>query len=306
MQRPSVDLPQPDSPTRPSVSPRRTSRLTPSTAWTRATSRWNRMPFLTGKYLRDVAAPRRSASPFCSLTPSPRSARGWIVVSRRADFAAGSRWQASRWPRRRARSSSSGTSLHCSNRVRAARARRRTPRAAWISDGGTPGIAVSRCGSRPVEARDRAEQPPGVRVLRRREERRASCPARRPGPRTSRTTRSATSATTPMSCVIMHDRRAELVLELADQLEDLRLDRHVERRRRLVGDQEVGVARERHRDHHALAHAARELVRIVVDAHARVGDADRLEQLDRARVGGLLRRSSSCARICSAICQPTR
>ena len=32
--RPSVDLPQPDSPTMPSVSPRRTARETPSTAWT--------------------------------------------------------------------------------------------------------------------------------------------------------------------------------------------------------------------------------------------------------------------------------
>ena len=32
--RPVVDLPQPDSPTRPSVSPRTTSKLTPDTAWT--------------------------------------------------------------------------------------------------------------------------------------------------------------------------------------------------------------------------------------------------------------------------------
>ena len=34
MTRPSVDLPQPDSPTNPSVSPLRTSKLTPSTART--------------------------------------------------------------------------------------------------------------------------------------------------------------------------------------------------------------------------------------------------------------------------------
>ena len=34
--RPTVVLPQPDSPTRPSVSPRRISKLTPSTAWTTA------------------------------------------------------------------------------------------------------------------------------------------------------------------------------------------------------------------------------------------------------------------------------
>ena len=35
MQRASVDLPQPVSPTRPRVCPRRTSRLTPSTACTK-------------------------------------------------------------------------------------------------------------------------------------------------------------------------------------------------------------------------------------------------------------------------------
>ena len=58
-----------------------------------------------------------------------------------------------------------------------------------------------------------------------------------------------------------------------EQLEDLRLHRHVERRRRLVGDQQLGVVDERHRDHHALAHAAGELVRVGVDAPARVGDA---------------------------------
>ena len=54
---------------------------------------------------------------------------------------------------------------------------------------------------------------------------------------------------------------AGLVLEAAQEIEDLRLDGHVERRRRLVGDQELRPAGERHGDHHALAHAARELVR---------------------------------------------
>jgi hypothetical protein len=38
-QRASVDLPEPVSPTRPRVSPRRISRLTPSTAWTVSASR---------------------------------------------------------------------------------------------------------------------------------------------------------------------------------------------------------------------------------------------------------------------------
>ena len=44
MQRPVVDLPQPDSPTRPSVSPAAMSKLTRSTACTRSSSRENSPP----------------------------------------------------------------------------------------------------------------------------------------------------------------------------------------------------------------------------------------------------------------------
>ena len=62
------------------------------------------------------------------------------------------------------------------------------------------------------------------------------------------------------------ERRAALGREPLEELEDLRLDRHVEGRRRLVGDQQLRLQRERHRDHHALAHAARELMRVGVDA----------------------------------------
>ncbi len=49
MARPVVDLPQPDSPTSPSVSPGMMSKETSSTAWTRATSR-ERSPPRIGKY----------------------------------------------------------------------------------------------------------------------------------------------------------------------------------------------------------------------------------------------------------------
>ena len=41
-------------------------------------------------------------------------------------------------------------------------------------------------------------------------------------------------------------------LQILDQIQDLRLHRHVERGRRLVGDEHVGAVGERHRDHHAL------------------------------------------------------
>ena len=80
-----------------------------------------------------------------------------------------------------------------------------------------------------------------------------------------------------------------LVLQLADQLQDLRLDGHVQRRGRLVGDQELRLARQRHGDHHALAHATRELVREAVQHILRLGDAHQLQHAQRlgARAGAV-------------------
>src|SRR5260221_9899694 len=62
------------------------------------------------------------------------------------------------------------------------------------------------------------------------------------------------------------DRGADLALELAHQIEDLGLDRYIKRGRRLVGDEELWIAGERHSDHDALAHAAAELARVFGDA----------------------------------------
>jgi hypothetical protein len=81
-----------------------------------------------------------------------------------------------------------------------------------------------------------------------------------------------------------YDRGVELALQTLDQLEDLRLDRDVERGGRLIGDQQLRVVCQRHRDHRALAHAAGELVGIGVGAPARLRDADEAEHLDRAVV----------------------
>ena len=53
-QRAVVDLPQPDSPTSPSVSPRFTANETPSTAWTRAISRDSSPPLMAKCFLRPV------------------------------------------------------------------------------------------------------------------------------------------------------------------------------------------------------------------------------------------------------------
>ena len=65
-----------------------------------------------------------------------------------------------------------------------------------------------------------------------------------------------------------------LPLQPPQQFEDLRLDGHVERRRRFVGDEHGRVTGQGHGDHHALPHAAGHLVRIFVDALRRQRDAD--------------------------------
>ena len=80
-----------------------------------------------------------------------------------------------------------------------------------------------------------------------------------------------------------HDRRAVLAPQPPQQVEDLRLHGDVERGRRLVGDQQRGVAGQRHGDHRALAHPAGELVRVAVDAPRGVGDADLAQQLHGPR-----------------------
>jgi hypothetical protein len=76
-------------------------------------------------------------------------------------------------------------------------------------------------------------------------------------------------------------RGAELPLKLAHELQDLRLDGDVEGGRRLVGDQDLRPAGERHADHHALAHAAREFVRVLPQPARRIGDPHRVEHVAR-------------------------
>ena len=82
--------------------------------------------------------------------------------------------------------------------------------------------------------------------------------------------------------MIEDDRGPALALQRAHQLEDLGLDRHVERGRRLVGDQQLRLAGQRHRDHRALPHAARQPMRMLVEALRGRRDAHPLEHLERA------------------------
>ena len=78
-------------------------------------------------------------------------------------------------------------------------------------------------------------------------------------------------------------RHPDLALEQLDEVEDLGLDGHVERGGGLVGDEECGAAAQRHRDHRALAHAAGELMRVLLELALRLRDAHELEHLQRER-----------------------
>ena len=81
------------------------------------------------------------------------------------------------------------------------------------------------------------------------------------------------------------DRDAVLGLERRCERQDLGLYGHVERGRRLVGDEEARAQGERHRDHHALPHAAGELVRVHAGDLARPLDPDLSEELGRLPAG---------------------
>ena len=88
---------------------------------------------------------------------------------------------------------------------------------------------------------------------------------------------------------VLHDREVvgdeqvgepKLALQVLQQVDDLRLDRHVERRDRLVEDQQAGLERQRACDADALLLPAGELAGVAVRDGGR--QADHLEQLRRS------------------------
>jgi len=76
------------------------------------------------------------------------------------------------------------------------------------------------------------------------------------------------------------DAHAALLAQASQQVHDFLLDGDVERRGRLVGDEDARVAGQGHGDHRALLHAAGEFVRVLVRDLARVVDMDFFEGLD--------------------------
>ena len=81
-------------------------------------------------------------------------------------------------------------------------------------------------------------------------------------------------------------RGAQARVQLAQQIEDLRLDGDVERGGRLIGDQQCRLIGKPHRQHHPLAHAAGELMRIRPNCPIRRRHPHPSQQFDRPRPGG--------------------
>src|SRR5450759_3979592 len=77
----------------------------------------------------------------------------------------------------------------------------------------------------------------------------------------------------------------QLLLKSTHQVQNLRLDGDIERRRGFIRDQEFRVRRQCHGDHDPLTHAAAHLMRVLAEAPFGLGDADQVKHLD----GTLLR-----------------
>ena len=207
MQRAIVDLPQPDSPTTPSVSPSLDGEADAVDRLHRGDLLLEDDPARDREVLLEVlddeqlvAAHHGRRRPRRRLTRPHRSS-GSSRASR--SFVSWSRWHALEVrPARRRTGASSGRLVPAdvhhvrAARVEAAAARRVEQRRRLARDLHEP-LDVD------VEPRQRAEQAPRVRVLRPLEDLVDRCPARRPRPAYMTTTSSAISATTPRSCVIM-------------------------------------------------------------------------------------------------------
>ena len=77
-----------------------------------------------------------------------------------------------------------------------------------------------------------------------------------------------------------HNRHPHLVLEFLHECQHLCLDGNIKGSCRFIGDEERGRATECHRNHDALPHAARELMRVFINALRGRGDTNAGEHLN--------------------------
>src|SRR5512135_913801 len=261
--RATVDLPQPDSPTSASVSLRRTSKLSSSTArssWrgARSSARFSH-GLETSKSRPRPRRRNRGRSALLGIQPA-----GDLVASDRDRLGAIER--AARQPARAAR-------------VEGAAARNRgEARHRALDLLQAPAMLRAAGGD---HARYRPHQACGVRVPRG-VDHFADRPDLGDTPRVHH--RHAVRSLRDHAHVVgdQHHRGAVIPRQALEQCDDLRLDRDVERRGRFVGDHQARLGGERERDHYALTHAAGELVRIVGEARFRGGNPDLREQRERA------------------------
>ena len=255
---PRVVLPHPDSPTRPSASPASTCSDTPETAFTELTRRWRIAPAVTGY----------------SRTTSMTSSR-WPSAGRAAAAVAAARTAISGSERDRAihgmPAREQVTRIVAVERWfllatligRARAAGREAAAGRGIREvGGQARDADQRFAVVLAQLRDRAEQRLGVGMPHGGEDLfgrgRLDDPA---GIHDADPVGSAGDD----AHVMRHEQRrhAQAVLEVVKQREDLRLDRHVERRGRLIGEQHLRLAGQRDGDHHPLPQPPGELVWVV-------------------------------------------
>ncbi len=291
--RPSVDLPHPIRRRGRRPRPGAIARSTSSTAWTTSscTSAPSRLPMRAA-----------TSSDLTKRFDTPRK-----LDERRRDADAEARVRArGSWRGRRVQRMVAAHGLPAASRRPAAsaaivaqiavarlhRSRNAQPGGRSSSDGVMPGICFRRCAALVVGDGTESSSPCvyGCARPRRAPRSRVPCSTMRPAYITH--TRSARPGDHRQVVRDPDQRRAGLARELLHLVQDLALDRDVERGRRLVGDDEVGIVEQRDGDRDALAHAAGELMRIRLEALVGRRNADLHQRLARALARRRLRSRS--------------
>ena len=172
-QRAIVDLPHPDSPTTPSVSPCLTVKLIPSTALTLATSFWKTIPRVTGKCFTRSSTTRRSFAASAVQRGAHHTTSASVPFEQLRDLTcplpSSSRWQACRCCGSFETGSSAGSTDLQSASTYGQRGWKRQPCGGFSSDGGWPWIWTRRSTS-DVDPHSDPSRPQGVRVVGARED----------------------------------------------------------------------------------------------------------------------------------------
>src|SRR5438105_2641597 len=273
MARPRVVLPQPLSPTSPTVSPAATVRLTSSTALTYARTRLNR-PCFTGKwtlrFLTSSRFTRADQSGVIRVQGFLRSRQRSIPVKTtppmiRLHFQKLRHFLRAVTPRFGAARMKAATCRKCAEIRNAARNRNQTVCTA-------------------LKFRHRVEERLGIRMER------VGQQLGRLGkfddlPGVHHNDAISNVADDAEIVCDQQDTHSQFLLELAQQFDDLRLDCYIKSGGRFVGDQQLRPGCQGHRDHDPLLHAAGQLVWVIANSRFGCRNADQFEQANDFVVG---------------------